>query len=89
MRNRKDGHIPAKKLIHHRVWKMPEVVASSAILVFEPISCRVGQTIDGVEQLHPERIGSYRALLKYQMNASRATASASGSTSTSKELTGS
>ncbi len=64
MRNRKDGYIAVKDLVHHRVWEMPEVVASSAILVFGPIFCRVGQIIDSVEQLDRERIRSYRASLE-------------------------
>ena len=64
MRNRKDGRIAVKDLVHHRVWEMPEVVASSAILVFGPIFCRVGQTIDSVEQFDPERIRSHRASLE-------------------------
>jgi hypothetical protein len=61
MRNRKDSHLLAEHFIHHCVWEMPEVVTPGAILVFGPVFCRGGQTVDGVKQVDPERVRSYRA----------------------------
>ena len=61
MRNRKDSHFRAKDLIQHRVREVSEVVVPGAIAIFGPVHCRDGQAIDGVEQLHPERVRSYRA----------------------------
>lgn len=77
MRYREHGHLTCDNLIHHRVWKMLEVVASDLVVVFGPIVCRGSQSVDGVKQLGAKRVGGYRAA-----------AAASGSTSTSKVLRG-
>lgn len=53
MRNCKDGHIP----VDDRVREMLEVVVPGAILVFRPVSRGFAQTIDGIKQLDPKRIG--------------------------------
>jgi len=57
MRNSKDGHIPVDDLIHHRVREMLEVISPGAILVCRPIARGFAQTIDGIKQLDPKRIG--------------------------------
>jgi len=89
MGNRKDGHLRAKGLIQHPVGEVFEMVVSVAIVVFGPVECRDAQAINRVEQLHPERIRSDWASFEIPEEClARASASASGRTSTSKELTG-
>jgi hypothetical protein len=77
MRYREHGHLTCDNLIHHRVWKMLEVAASDLVVVFGPIVCRGSQSVDGIKQFGAKRVRGYRA-----------SASASGSTSTSKVLKG-
>jgi hypothetical protein len=57
MCNSKYGHIAIDQLLQHGVREMLEVVMPDAILVFRPVSRRLAQTIDGIEQFDSKRVG--------------------------------
>jgi hypothetical protein len=83
----KDGNHLANHLVHHRIGEVPQVVAPDFIVVLGPVH---GSYLQAVNRVNSSRKASATMglLSKYQRNASRASASASGRTSTSKELTG-
>jgi hypothetical protein len=64
MRNREDCHISAKYLVHHGVREMLEVVVPGVGFVCGPVFCRLGQSVDGLKQLHSEGVGGNWAPVK-------------------------
>lgn len=64
MRSRKDGPVLTYDLIHNGVWKMPEVMVPSAIVVFGPMPGCDGQTVDCVKQFAPKRICGHWASIE-------------------------
>lgn len=87
--NSEDRHFRSSDLISQRVWEVPEVIEVNAVLILGPVGSSHLQAVNVASATAPNASAARGPLSKYQRNASRNSAAASGRTATVKRVTAS